>query len=306
MRFYIGHELGHIHRNHIRWGWVLAPVTWLPVLGSAYRRAEEYTCDRYGNACCERESAAVAAMATIVAGDTRWRDIDVAAYLRQVDGTGGFFMSLNELTGDYPWLCKRMAWVLALRQGSEPQFPRRSRRAWVLSLFVPSVPGGFGGAIVLIAIIGIIAAVALPAYQEYVATAELAAQQAAEQLSQSARGAAVEAPASGYWEAATVENLGGIVRETGAMRAAIEEYYAAQSALPTDLTELGWTQSVVPAQNGGIPLAVYQGGVIGAGIDAEQNAYLVIEPAVSDEGTLNWFCYGQNLPAEILPEQCQE
>lgn len=126
INFYIGHELGNIHRNHIRWGWVLAPVLWLPLLGSAYRRAEEYTCDRYGNACCDSTEDAVAAMAAIVAGNSRWPAFNAKAYLSQVAGSGGFWMSLNELTSEYPWLCKRLAWVMALRDGKQPEIPSRN------------------------------------------------------------------------------------------------------------------------------------------------------------------------------------
>ncbi|MES9966408.1 MAG: M48 family metallopeptidase, partial [Sedimenticola sp.] len=52
INFYLGHELGHIHRKHLLWGPVLMPASVLPVIGTALRRAEEYTCDRYGVACC--------------------------------------------------------------------------------------------------------------------------------------------------------------------------------------------------------------------------------------------------------------
>ena len=46
--FYIEHELGHIHRNHLKWAGFLFPALLLPVLGTAYRRSQEYTCDRCG------------------------------------------------------------------------------------------------------------------------------------------------------------------------------------------------------------------------------------------------------------------
>lgn len=51
VRFYIGHELGHIARNHLGWGPVLLPASILPLLGAAYSRAREYTCDLHGLAC---------------------------------------------------------------------------------------------------------------------------------------------------------------------------------------------------------------------------------------------------------------
>ena len=98
INFYIGHELGHIHRNHLFWDRILAPALLLPILGYAYRRAEEYTCDRYGAACCESPADAAAAMAAIVAGDTRWKAMSIKNYLQQVNDTGGY--------GDYMKKCR--------------------------------------------------------------------------------------------------------------------------------------------------------------------------------------------------------
>jgi Zn-dependent protease with chaperone function len=39
INFYIGHEIGHIKRNHLRWSALLAPAALLPLLGAAYARA---------------------------------------------------------------------------------------------------------------------------------------------------------------------------------------------------------------------------------------------------------------------------
>ncbi|HWT19618.1 MAG TPA: M48 family metallopeptidase, partial [Variovorax sp.] len=53
INFYIGHELGHIRRGHLTGHIWRAPVLWLPLLGAAYARAQEYTCDLHGAACCK-------------------------------------------------------------------------------------------------------------------------------------------------------------------------------------------------------------------------------------------------------------
>ena len=50
--FYFGHELGHIRRHHLTGNLLRAPVLWLPLIGAAYSRAKESTCDRHGRACC--------------------------------------------------------------------------------------------------------------------------------------------------------------------------------------------------------------------------------------------------------------
>jgi Zn-dependent protease with chaperone function len=132
--FYIGHELGHIHRKHLKWKFFLMPSSILPLLGSALKRAEEYTCDRYGVACCESEDDIKAAISAIVAGDTRWRTMNTDSYIEQVKLTRGFWMSFNELTSDYPWLTKRMASALAFHKGETVKHPRRHLFAWFLSL----------------------------------------------------------------------------------------------------------------------------------------------------------------------------
>lgn len=303
VNFYIGHELGHIHRKHIRWGWVLSPVLWLPVLGTALRRAEEYTCDRYGNACCETDEDAVAALSAIVAGDTRWQSINVPAYLKQVEATGGFFMSFNELTAEYPWLCKRMAWVMALRKGSEPTLPRRSFWAGLLSAFVPSIPGGAVSALFVVAMLGILAAVALPAYQEYMETVALAQQGLLDE-------SVVTEPVSqklDYWVHATPDNLTAVMQELAPIRDKVESGYQETQSFAGDLTEIGWTASVLTSEYGGMPVAVYEGGVIGVtmGEADGETAYFVNEPSLSDTGEVRWYCYGQNIANEQLPAQCQ-
>src|SRR5579859_4022311 len=63
--FYIGHELGHIRRNHL----LMAPVVFFgmmfPLVGYAYSRAREYTCDLHGLACCADLEDAQRALAVL-------------------------------------------------------------------------------------------------------------------------------------------------------------------------------------------------------------------------------------------------
>ena len=48
IRFYIGHELGHLRLRHISGHLLRWPVLWLPLVGAAYARAKETSCDRHG------------------------------------------------------------------------------------------------------------------------------------------------------------------------------------------------------------------------------------------------------------------
>ena len=171
LNFYIGHEIGHIKRKHLSWGTVLLPASVLPLIGAAYSRAREYTCDRHGLAACEQPLNAEFGMAALAAGGRRWRTMNNSAFIAQSRETEGFWMSFHELVGDYPWLVKRMAAIRALAAGQEPQQPRRHFLATLLALFVPrlggAAAGSLGGLIALVAVAGILAAVAIPAYQEY-------------------------------------------------------------------------------------------------------------------------------------------
>jgi Zn-dependent protease with chaperone function len=199
LNFYIGHEIGHIKRKHLSWATFLMPAAALPLIGPAYSRAREYTCDRHGLAACDNPQNAEHGLAVLAAGGKRARTMNHRAYVDQSRQTEGFWMSFHELVGDYPWLVKRMAAVRALAAGHELRQPARNKLAGVLALFVPRTGmGGGAAAIVPIFMIAVMAAVAIPAYKTY----QQRAQEAAELrtlmggLEQSTRDAVREAEAS--------------------------------------------------------------------------------------------------------------
>lgn len=175
LNFYIGHEIGHLKRKHLTKATWVAPVVWFPLAGAAYSRAREYTCDRHGLACCANASDAAHAIAVLAAGGKHADIIDLDAYSAQATETSGFWMSFHELTGDYPWLVKRLKAVRELGNGREPAMPSRHPLSWLFALFVPrsGVPGG--GALVLVMIVAILAAVAIPQFNEYQTKAKVKA-----------------------------------------------------------------------------------------------------------------------------------
>jgi Zn-dependent protease with chaperone function/type II secretory pathway pseudopilin PulG len=192
VRFYIGHELAHVIRHDnpvlalLRW-----PALRLPLLGAAFSRARETTCDLHGLACSDSRESAARSLAALSAGKKYWAAISLEGYRRQLDLGTGFWMSFHELIASYPWTVKRTIRVL----DETPKMPRRNPFAYVLALFVPYA-GRMGagiGLLLYVYLVGVVAAIAIPAYQSYVARAALGAAVIESQHARDALG--------GYYEA---------------------------------------------------------------------------------------------------------
>jgi Zn-dependent protease with chaperone function/type II secretory pathway pseudopilin PulG len=171
VRFYIGHELGHLRMKHLSGALLRWPAMWLPLLGAAYSRARETTCDRHGLACSGSPEGAARALAALSAGPKRWQNLDMAAYASQAKHASGFWMSFHELTAGYPWLSKRVARVM----NTQGAMPRRNGLAYLPALFVPyagRLGAGFG-VLIMVYIVGVLAAVAIPAYHDYTVKAKV-------------------------------------------------------------------------------------------------------------------------------------
>jgi Zn-dependent protease with chaperone function len=165
VRFYFGHELGHLKRKHITASMLRWPALWFPLLGAAYSRARESTCDRHGRACCTSADGAARALAALATGGKQMPSLNLNGYVSQTNDSSGFWMSFHELTAGYPWLTKRVARVL----DPAGRLPGRNPVAYVLGAIVPyagRMGSGFGF-LMLVYIFGVLAAIALPAYQDY-------------------------------------------------------------------------------------------------------------------------------------------
>jgi Zn-dependent protease with chaperone function len=127
LAFVVGHELGHIHNNHVVFNTALyyltkgaaflvkamvQPAT-LPL--KAWARRAEITCDRAGLLCTRDLDVAIRAM---VKRQTGTRDVDVAAHLAEL-GSGS---RIAEIFRSHPFLPKR---IEALRMFSQSAYFRR-------------------------------------------------------------------------------------------------------------------------------------------------------------------------------------
>jgi Zn-dependent protease with chaperone function/Tfp pilus assembly major pilin PilA len=276
VKFYMGHELGHISRNHLGWSFFLFPAGILPLLGAAYSRACEYTCDLHGYQCCEAApDDALRAIAVLAAGERRWQSINIEKYIEQIAWTSGFWMSLHELTGDYPWLSKRMAHIYSIGKKTTINIPGRHFFAWVLALFIPRLGirgGGAASLIIVIAIIGILAAIALPAYQDFTIRARSA-----------------EA-------VALADSIGN----------AIVDYAMEHDVLPESLAEVGYGDDLtnqnitsVEYDNSSGSLTIY----VKTGASSES---IVFTPQQTETNEIYWDCSGGTMETKLRPVRCRE
>lgn len=170
MRFILGHEVGHIQSRHITKQIFLAPGLFFPLVGPAYRRAWETSCDRYGAFAAQDVEAAVRAMLVLGAGREHGRLLNSAAFAEQHADERGFFVSLHELTSTYPTLSRRVTDLAALSDGRRVKSPQRSGLAYFFALFMPggsiAQGGPLGSMLALVVMIGLLSAMAIPAFQK--------------------------------------------------------------------------------------------------------------------------------------------
>jgi Zn-dependent protease with chaperone function/Tfp pilus assembly protein PilE len=209
VRFYIGHELGHVLRHDnplvgfLRW-----PALRLPLLGAAFSRARESTCDLHGLACSQSPETATRSLAALSAGAKSWANVSLDGYRRQVAGAKGFWMSFHELVASYPWTAKRAIRLL----DKNPEIPRRNPFAYLLALFVPYAGrmGAGVGMLIYVYFIGVLAAIAIPAYKDYTVRAVLA----------------------------------GAAAESQPARQQLIQYYMAKNSIPGSLSEAGVSEQL--------------------------------------------------------------
>ncbi len=303
LNFYIGHELGHIRRNHIGKEPLLVFATWLPLVGAAYARACEYTCDLHGLRCCNSLRSATNAVAVLAAGVEQWKRMNVDQYIRQTQESSGFWMSFHELNSSYPWLTKRMARVQATAQGKVYAAPSRSVFAYLFSLFMPRMGTAGGGIIILAAIIGVAAAVAIPAYKEYQEKAGAASINYDDANYATSTPQMDSEPANVPDAALAIEHIDQLHQSLAPITEVLTQYYQSHKAWPTELEPLGFTDEQLTT------FSLYSEGIVGfvAGeaLGDYQGFDVYLSPQVDEQDNVTWVCSSNDIPDEYLPADCQ-
>jgi len=165
IEFLLGHELGHIKRNHLLKHLFLAPGLLFPLLGSAYSRSCEASCDRHGFYAARQNQGALNAMLVLAGGRQAKSTMVPAPFASQYANERGFFVSWHELISGYPTTSQRVASLLALSEGR--RLPRAGRHplAYLFAFFtVGGRSTGGANVLVTVAVIGLLAAVAIPSF----------------------------------------------------------------------------------------------------------------------------------------------
>ena len=124
IKFLMGHEIGHLRRKHLTKKVFLTPGMILPLIGEAYHRACEATCDRFGAYAANDLNASMLAL-TVLASGREASNVNTTYFADQYFTTRGFFVSWHELIVNYPTLSQRVAQVLGF---ADAKYAKRSGR----------------------------------------------------------------------------------------------------------------------------------------------------------------------------------
>ncbi len=162
IRFLLGHEIGHIRSRHIFKNMLLVPGLFLPLIGSAYSRACESSCDRHGALASRDAEGSVRAMMILSGGRDASKAMAPEPFSAQHHEARGFFVSLHELFSSYPTLCKRVSDLLDLKNDRATPRPARHPLAYLLAFFCPGARYGIFGVAMTFYLVAIFAGIGLP------------------------------------------------------------------------------------------------------------------------------------------------
>jgi Zn-dependent protease with chaperone function len=128
----IAHELGHLHRGHVRWQFLIAPALLVPFLGTALSRAREFTCDRYGAAGAGDRDGSILGLTILAAGGTLGRRVNRLSLVGQQASFESGWMTIGEWLSTHPPLAKRVAQLDPALAAAAPASSRGTARALLI------------------------------------------------------------------------------------------------------------------------------------------------------------------------------
>jgi Zn-dependent protease with chaperone function len=131
IKFLIGHELGHIERNHLLKHLLLLPSVVVPMISEAYRRGCEATCDRFGTYAADDIEGSARALLILGAGREAATHLDPVRFAQQHFRERGFFISWHGLISYYPTLSQRISNLIGLQHPDYAKQPSRHPLAYV-------------------------------------------------------------------------------------------------------------------------------------------------------------------------------
>lgn len=136
----IGHELGHLRSGHLDLWWLKAPGMLFPFLGSAYSRACEYTCDRWGAALADDRGGATRGLAILAAGGKLGPAVHLPSYVAQREDLDTGWMTIGRWLSGYPPLSARIEAIEPALAGAPFVSTRGPLRALLILAAFVAIP----------------------------------------------------------------------------------------------------------------------------------------------------------------------
>lgn len=133
--FYIlAHEFAHVKRRHVGYSWILMPGLSVPFLSSAYSRACEFTCDRYGAYYTNSFEGAKNALTILAVGPILYKKVNKEAFIQQINQEAGVFSWFDEITSTHPNLPRRLHALDLFFNPENAQNIKPSKKGFVLGI----------------------------------------------------------------------------------------------------------------------------------------------------------------------------
>jgi Zn-dependent protease with chaperone function len=138
----IGHEIGHLKAGHLDWYWFILPGMFVPILGQAYSRAREYTCDRYGYELCDNKESGIKGLVILSAGGKFANSVKMSTFINQKRDLDTAWMTLGRWFSSYPPIVDRIATLDRTIPGAELTYSKGALQAVILLLIMFTLPFG--------------------------------------------------------------------------------------------------------------------------------------------------------------------